>query len=246
MMFGYRAKLGIIIPAPGLVIEPELSSVIPEGVTICTTRIPLTQTTPQGLIEMLDYAREAGKLLSQARVDVLGLLCTSGTLVKGAGFDKELSTGLKEYTGIKTVVTSTSVTEALRVLQAKRIVVATPYSEEINHLEKAFLEANGFQVLAIKGMGITEPYRMGLVNPGDTYRLARTLWRSDADALFISCTGIATFSIIKELEEDIGKPVITSNQASLWHMLQAVGVHAHIPELGTVFHAPPASVERQF
>ena len=74
MIFGYRAKLGIIIPAPGLVIEPEFFSVIPRGVTICTTRIPLTRTTPEGLMEMLDHAREAGKLLSQAHVDVLGLL----------------------------------------------------------------------------------------------------------------------------------------------------------------------------
>jgi len=234
-MFGCRAKLGIIIPAPGHVIEPEFFSVIPDGVTICTTRIPLTRTTTEGLMEMLEYAREAGKLLSQARVDVLGLLCTSGSLVQGVGFDRDLSSGIKEYTGIETVATATSITKALKSLDAKKIVVATPYSDEINRLEQAFLESNGFDVLAIEGMGITDPFQMGMVDPDETCRLAQRLWGEDADALFISCTGIATFSIIRQLEEDIGKPVVTSNQASLWHMLQVVGVEAKIPDLGILF-----------
>jgi maleate isomerase len=237
-MFGYRAKLGILYPAPGFVVEPEFFSVLPEGVTVCTTRIPLAQTTPEGLVDMATHACEAGKLLAQARVDVIGFLCTSGSFVEGVGFDRRLASEIRACTGIETVTTSTSVVEAINVVMGKKLVVVTPYSQEINELEQMFLEGNGFEVLGITGLNITDPYLMGQVDPGRIYRLSRDLWTKDADALLISCTGIETFSIIETLERDLEKPVITSNQASLWHMLRIAGVRASIPKLGSLFSTP--------
>ena len=184
---------------------------------------------------MLKHACDAGKLLAQARVDVIGFLCTSGSLVKGTGFERELASQIRSCTGIDSVTTATAVVDALNALGAKKICVATPYCREVYELERAFLEGNGFEVLAINGLDITDPYLMGEVTSKEVYQLCRQVFKPDTDALFVSCTGLATFHLIRYLEEDFGKPVVTSNQASLWAMLGNAGVKASIPYLGTLF-----------
>ncbi|MDO9535789.1 MAG: aspartate/glutamate racemase family protein [Bacillota bacterium] len=234
-MFAYRAKLGIIYPAPGIIAEHEFFSVLPEGITICTTRIPLLETTSKGLSQMLEHASEAGALLAQAAVDIIAFLCTSGSLINGVGFDLELAQKISSHTGIKVITTATAVLEALNFFKAKKLLVLTPYTEEINKLEMKFLEGNGFEVLAIKGLGISDSRQMGDVDPGIIYRFCKNNYHSEADVLFISCTGIPTFSIINSLEEDIGIPVISSNQVSLWSMLKHSGVKSVIPKLGVLF-----------
>jgi maleate isomerase len=231
-MFGWRARLGIIYPAPAVVAEPEFFSVLPDSISICTTRVPLLQTTFEGLLKTLEHVLEAGRLLAQARVNIIGFLCTVGSLVKGEKFDKKLSSDIKEATGIKAVTTATSVAEALRFLKAKRIIVATPYTDDINTLEKSFLEDQGFEVLTIEGLGLSDPDAIRDVKPWEVYHLSRKIWRKNADALFVSCTGIETFSIIQALEDDFSKPVITSNQASLWYMLKTIGINICIQEKG--------------
>jgi len=232
---GFRARLGIICPAPTIMPEAEFPPVLPNGVSMCTTRIPLLEATRQGLLTTVDHAYQAAQLLVQARVDILGFLCTVGTLVLGPSFDAEFSAKMQEQTGIKTLTTAASVVAALTELRAKRIVVATPYVQELNVLERSFLEFYGIEVVAMEGMGLTDPDQIREVSPEAAYRFSRKLWRPDADALFFSCTGVPTFQIIGMLEQDIGRPVVTSNQATLWCMLKHVGVKARIPGLGLLF-----------
>jgi len=240
----FRARLGIIYPAPAIVAEREFYSVLPETITVCTTRVPLSRTTPDGLLETVEHACEAGKLLAQARVDVIGFLCTAGSLIRGAEFDQALSSKIKEVTGIETVTTAASAVEALHSISAKKVVVVTPYSQEINRLERSFLEAHGLEVLAIAGLDLTDPYQISQVTPTEIYLFSRKLWERKADALFISCTGIATFPIIDSLEEDIGKPVVTSNQASLWFMLKTARVNLTIPQRGLLLSGHPANPQK--
>ena len=56
-----------------------------------------------------------------------------------------------------------------------------------------------------------------------------------ADAYFLSCTTIRSTPIIAALERDLGKPVVTSNQAMAWHALRTGGVKDRIPGFGTLF-----------
>jgi maleate isomerase len=155
--------------------------------------------------------------------------------VRGNTFDDEFAAEMQKQTGIATVTTAASAVQALAYLGAKKVVVATPYTNDLNEIERAFLNYQGFEVITIKGMGLTDPDQIRETTAGAVYRFSRELWAPEADALFFSCTGVPTFEVIELLEKDIGSPVISSNQATLWHMLRTAGVSTPIAGLGRLF-----------
>jgi len=206
--------------------EAEFARYAPEGVSVHTTRLPLEEVTLVELIRMAERLEEASKLLADARVNIIAYGCTTGSLIKGKGYDEELEERIRKAIGIPAVTTSRAVLDALRAKGLKKIVVATPYTEEINEKEKEFLSNNGFKVCAIRGLGLVKNLEIGMQEPHVAYRLGRELMirHPEADGLFISCTNFRTLEIIPILSQEIGKPVITSNQATLWRVLKEMNI----------------------
>jgi len=232
---GWRGRIGLITPSPGSATEAELNRYRPEGVAVLTTRIPLLGISVEALDKMNRYMDEAALLLASAEVDVIAFGCTAGSLLHGPGYDREITGRLERLTGKAATTTSTGVLEALAALEVGTVAVATPYAAEINQAEKAFLEGSGFRVASIIGPELSDPKLVPQIPPGQMYRLARDADRADADALFISCTGLHVLDIIGPLESDLGKPVLTSNQATLWSALNRLNVRARIDGLGRLF-----------
>ena len=112
--------------------------------------------------------------------------------------------------------------DALKALKLSRISVATPYTEEINSLEKRFLEENGFVIQKIKGLGIRDNLKIGEQKPRTVYDLVREVDTAWNDGVFVSCTNLKTIEVISRLEEDLKKPVVSSNTATLWAMLRKI------------------------
>lgn len=108
----------------------------------------------------------------------------------------------------------------------------TPYPEETNQAEKGFLEDNGIQVQSITGVGFNRMHPYGYADRRFLYRNAKKLERAGADVFFLSCMGLATMELVEVLEEDLGVPVITSHQASLWASLRHAGIKDKLPGLG--------------
>ncbi len=233
-MYGWRARIGILIPSSNTTMEPEFNEMAPEGVSIHASRMKLVEVTEESLIKMEEYAERAAKLLVDANVDLIVYGCTTGSLVKGAGYDLELSNKLERACGRPVIATATAVLEALREVEAEKVCVATPYIEELNEKEKKFLEDNGFRVLKIKGLGIRKNVEIGKLPPSTAYRLAREVFAPDADCIFISCTNFRTIEVIELLEEDLGVPIITSNQASMWAALKRLGISQTIGGFGAL------------
>ncbi len=232
---GWRGRIGLITPAPGSSTEAELNRYRPEGVAVLTTRMPLKEISAQGLIQMTAYAEEAARLLAGADADVIVFGCTAGSLLLGPGYDREIIQKLGSVTGRKVTTTSTGVLRALEFLRVKKVAVATPYSAEVNRAEKAFLEGSGFAVTSIIGPLLSDPKLVPQIPAAEMYRLARQANSDEADAVFISCTGLHVIDIIEMLEADLGKPVITSNQVTLWACLRALEVNDRIAGLGRLF-----------
>lgn len=231
-MYGWRARIGLIIPSSNTVMEPEFNKMAPEGVSIHAARMHFREVTPESLIKMEKYAEQAIKDLADAEVDVIIYGCTSGSLIKGKGYDIELGRKIKEISGIPGVTTSTAVIEALKFFKMDKISVATPYPEDVNRKEKEFLEGNKIKVLKIKGLGFLRNIDNGRQDPSVAYRLARKVYLPEADGVFISCTNFRTIEIIEPLERDFKKPVITSNQASFWAALKKVRISEPINYYG--------------
>ena len=132
----------------------------------------------------------------------------------------------------------TGVVDALRELDAKRIVVGTPYLDEVNTVEAEFLTSKGFDVLDIQGLNQTRASEFGRVTPAYWQQFALELDRPEADAIFLSCTGTRSLEAVPAIEAAANKPVITSNQAMFWSCLRRAGIADQLEGFGQIFERP--------
>ena len=223
MGYGLRLRIGLLVPSSNTTMEPDFYGMAPEGVSVHTARMRLDEVTPDGLIRMADDAEKGTALLATAGVDVIVYGCTTGSLVGGVEWEESLVMGIHENTGVRAVSTSGAVVEALRALSARRVGVATPYTDVLNRLETEFLEDHGFQVAAIEGLGLVNNLEIGRVERGVIEGLVEAV-AGEADTIFVSCTNLPALNLIDGLERRHGRPVVTSNQASLWAALRDSGV----------------------
>src|SRR5262249_40616107 len=178
--------------------------------------------------------RGAGaRLHPDARPATICYACTSGSIVIGPERVKaEIKRGAPN--SLPTTLVS-GVVAALRAVGAKRLAVATPYIDEINESERKFLVDEGFDVVAMSGLQVVDGEAMGRISPDYLRDFALSLDRPDADAIFVSCSALRTIDVLQEIEDHAQKPVISSNQAMMWHCLRLAGVKDALPKLGRLF-----------
>ncbi len=230
-------RIGLLIPPPNVVMETECRKIFPPSVTIHATRISRStdHVTVDSLLEMGRNTEEAARLLAMTRPDVMIFGCTSGSFIMGVGWDREIRERIARVTPIPAITTSTAVLEGLRALGLKKISLLAPYTEDITLREKKFLEGNGFQVLGIRGLGISASLEIAEFPIAQIHRLALETNDPQGDGLFISCTNFPTIEIIERLEKELGKPVLTSNQASAWAAWKILGRREPIKGFGELF-----------
>ena len=233
-MHGWRTRLGLVVPSSNTTNEPEFSTRLPDGVSLHTARMRLENAEAESLRGMADEIDRCVELLATADVDVLAYGCTTGSLVNGPGYDEEIETRLTDAAGVPAVATAASIKRAFDALGLESLAITTPYVESLNEREEEFLESAGYDVVGIDGLEIEPNVEIGAQRPETAYQRAKAADSSAADGVFISCTNYRTFDIIERLEADIGKPVVTSNQATLWDALRTVDVDAEVG-LGTLF-----------
>lgn len=235
--YGWRARVGLIVPSVNVVMEPELARMAPEGVSIHVTRLLLQgKASRESYVAMAEATSRAATELSTAEPDVMAYGCTSGAIIEG---DEAVIRRIKEIVGdIPVITTAGAVVDALKALGMKRIAVATPYLQAVNEEEKEYLERRGFDVSRILGLEMghsdTERKLIGRQPPGIAYRIAREAYTPDVDGIFISCTNFATLPIIEQLETELGKPVVTSNQATFWALLRQAGLKDKLEGVGSL------------
>ena len=233
-MYGWRAKIGRISPSPETVGCEEWRRAMPEGVCLVETRTLLHQVTVEDLIEAAKQIERAALELASAEVDVILQAGTAIVFCRGVGQDEDVRMRITAATGIRATTSFNAVVDAMRVLGINRPAVATSYLPDIDARLEAALRESGFAVAAIHGMGLKRSIDMGKVMPAETERFARDVARSTsgADGMLISCGNLRTFEAIEALENAIGLPVVTSNQAGLWQSLRMAGVDDRLPGLG--------------
>jgi len=231
--YGWRAKIGLLVVSTDLVCEPAFNKTVPPGVSIHAARMTLREATPQALLEMTTHIERAAKDVGSAKVDLIVFGCTSGSFLKGIKtWNEEITRRIEEAAKIPAVTTTTAVVEALEKLGIERVAVATPYIDAINMQGRKYLENKGFKVVNIKGMQLTNPQRYQSIPPLEVYKFATTADTPEADGIFISCTAFRALEIAGRLEKEKGKPVVTSNSASIWYALRKVGIDDKIEGYG--------------
>lgn len=238
----HRAKLGFILMSTDLAAESDFSAMAPEGVAVHMTRLKTDDyTTNETLARHIDHmADAASRIQPDCKPDVVSYSCTSGSIVIGE--DRVMEEIRRGAPWAKPMCLVTGVVDALRELSAKKIVVGTPYLDEINTAEAEFLISRGFDVLDIQGLNLETGIEFGCVTPAYWKAFAQEIDQPDADAIFLSCGGIRSLEVAEEIEQLTGKPVVTSNQAQFWSCLRRAGIKDTLTGFGRIFSMPGASI----
>jgi maleate isomerase len=235
-----RAMIGLITLATDPVIEDEMRRYLPvPGVGIFANRIPMaTRVDLSTLGAMADGLADAARLiLPNDDLDVVAYGCTSGSMTIGPDRVAELVRQAKP--GAKVTNPITAGLTGLKTLGAKRLAVITPYIDEVNAPLAEFIEGQGFEIVARASFKQETDPEICRVSPASIREAALQVGAApEADALFISCTGMRASGIIGKLEDDLGKPVVASNQALSWHALRLAGLDDRIEGFGRLLTLP--------
>jgi len=232
-----RRRIGVMIPSTNTTCEADFNLVAPRDVTIHGQRLWMTNDVngDDAYARMNSDIETGARYLATAKVDVIAYGCTTGSFYKGPGWDREMLALIEREAGVPAVATTPSVVEALRALGARRLSVATPYPDWNNQRLRAYLEAQGFEVLNVDGEPTAAKSGNQGINdqpPESVVEFAAGACRPEADALLCSCTAWRAVEAVDALEQRTGKPVVTSNQATFWAALRAIGLTQPIRGFG--------------
>ena len=239
-MFGWRARIGVIVSPPNTVVEGEFVQMAPEGVSVHAARLG----RPEGLAGQLgadvvlrtnDDLPRAAKSLNELRLNVVVFAHTAGSMVQGPEYDAQLLTMMETTVGCPAVTPASAVVAALTGAGVKRLALLTPYPEQMTLMEQEFLETTvpGLKVVSHRSLSVASGLAIGDLEPAVAYREARNIDTGQADALFLSGTNWRTVDMIEKMESDLGIPVFTANQVTMWATLGKLRIPAE-PGFGSI------------
>lgn len=238
-------RIGLIIPSLNVIVEDDFRRALPADVGLHVGRVRLGKTrgrvTQAALLEAGRDAIEQSTLLADAGMDAIAFNCTGASLSDGPEGARRLRDQIAAATDTRATTTILSVVRALRAAGLRRIVHLCPFTPEFGADEATFLRAEGFDIVASCGLNFTDARLAARLSPREISDVAAALDRPDADGLFLACANVRAMEATAELQQRIGKPVVTSNQAVMWDVLDMIG---HTAAASLVARAPQASAGR--
>lgn len=235
-MIGWRARLGFLVPPGNPTVETEMIALAPTGVSLHFNRM-VARGLPGSLDGqsernrmMIDNIGTTVEMLALVKPDVIVLAHTATSYHLGREREAQLLARLEQSSGTRIVSAFGSVLRALERLGVAKVALGAPYSRETTLQGKAHLEAHGLAVVNFTNLqGVSNIYDETAER---AYRLAREVDCAEADAVFLTGTGMPTLPDLEALEQDLGKPVISSASAMMWHALRLCGARQPIPGYG--------------
>jgi maleate cis-trans isomerase len=233
-----RARIGFIIPSSNRMVEPQMQRLMPHGVVPHFTRIGMTGRHQAPLGELLPRILDAAALLADSKCDVTVLQCTGTSMSGGVDEEKRIIRQIEKTTGRPAVSAASSLTAAFAALGAHRLVFISETQQDDHDRKLAFLREAGYDIVADKAVGLAGTDEYCIMPPQLWIDTALELRRDAVDAYFISCANISAIDAIATLETELGRPVVTSNQAALWRSLRVAGIADRLPGIGQLLTLP--------
>ncbi|EQD82317.1 maleate cis-trans isomerase [Saccharopolyspora erythraea D] len=237
---------------PGYSAEDDYPTL--EGLLGGGVRLPLVHTLMREdahrVDALLDVGSEdvlsegAGKLLEHEVQSVIWA-CTSGSFVFGWDGAREQVEKLQAVTGLPTSSTSFAFVHAAARLGLQRVAVAATYPADVAERFVEFLQVAGIEVVRLSSRGIITAAEVGTLGREQVLDFAAANDDERAQALLMPDTALHSVAWLDELEQRLGKPVLTANQVSAWEGLRLAGDRAAREGLGTLFRQAPAQAEEQ-
>jgi maleate isomerase len=215
-------RIGVIALATDFNIESDLRLMYPPDVQFFTSRVkntnPLTIENLRTMAPGISTA--ADTILPGTELDAIIYACTSGTIAIGVERIEELIHRVRPGVAVTNPVVAAL--SAFQQFKAKRISILTPYTDAVNQDIAYFFTSQGYEILSIAGFGFEDDTAMTYITPQDIADAAIACCDSDAELLFISCTALRASCMLEDIEQHLGIPVVSSNQALAWHSLKLV------------------------
>ena len=224
---GISTRIGVLIPENNTTVERELPLWLPAGMDIELLRIPRGKglLTTEALPAYKHKALELARTFNRENIGVVAYSCTAAGFILGPAGDRELTQQLRETTGKPVATIASSMISALTALRVGRIAVVTPYSDRVNEQLKSFISEAGIEVSRFDSMYAKDVDALGRITSEEVAEMARKTMGDECEAMFIACAQLPTFGLLEELQEEFGRPVLSSIQ-SLAAQVQALASRA--------------------
>jgi len=233
-MYGWRARIGHVAPSRGDTLVYEFYKIFSEGFMILNTTGTVRQLVDGDFENQLERIEEAVQDLVENQCD--SIIFSGSPLFTRLPFgsDRQLGQKLSDKFGVPVAAGLTAEMEALKAMNCKKLVVGTPYPEELNDRLKRHLEASGLEVLQIAGYGVRKNADLTDLPVHASYKIAKRLYAKagDADGVFIACPRWPTLPDVELLEQEIKKPVVTSSLACIWYAMKLIDVKENVRGFG--------------
>lgn len=241
---GKARRLGLLLPSSNTTQEPEFARMLPADVTLHVARLPLRTVEADFTTRIVEDIETESRKLADADVDAIVLAATAPSSRRGLGYDQELIHRITAASGKPATTASTALIHALAALQVRRLVIAAPWGVDVNRIVAAFIEDSGFQVLAHQALGRVSNLEIGRLDEQTAFELGRAVDRPEAQAVMLACGNWRTLGVVDRLEGALGKPVLTTNQVSLWAVLLLAHYTEALPGCGRLLrlHLQSATV----
>ena len=227
-------SIGLIIPSANRLTEPQFHAYLPSGVEAYVTRLRMAGKHRKPLEVLKPELIQAAEALSDIKPSVIVFHCTANSMESGLAHEKAIVDIIEQASGCPTITTAQALTQAFDRVGIKKLVLISPYVQATNQLEVNYLSETGYTVLHEKGLAL-DSHAYSTVTPEEWKKVVKENLRADADGYFLSCTNTRMIEAINDLERDLGKPVINSNQATIWACLKKMGIEHSDNRLGRLF-----------
>ncbi len=222
------AKIGVLVPYTNTNLEPDMEMLRPPNTTVHFQRMggydvdEIPGSEQMAGLGASDISHDL-RMIAGVRPDIVLYGCTSATLTHGPAFDADLARQIKAQSGAQSLTAAGSLIAGIKALGATRVGFSSPYVGEINTQAVEFLSQNGIETVRCADIGRElGNYGQGELTPDEVFDLACQAAHPDAQAIVLSCTDMRAVEVIDRLEAHLGKPVVTSNQAMVFCMIQVL------------------------
>jgi len=239
---GWRGTVGLIVPTlftthP----EHEFRYLFPEGVGLICQRVLLDYPNlplAEALHAMHDSLPNAAYILKASGADIISFGCTSSSFLKGREYELHLAAQIEEASDLPAITVAAAVADAIRFLRAKKVLLISPYTTDVNKQLENYLRDD--QKIGLHFVYEVVSHDKSLT-PWQQYRVVLDACRASppgADAIFFSCGATRLVEVIPQLEEETGVPVLSTNLCNVWKCLQTLGIRASVQGKGKLLEIP--------
>lgn len=230
-------KIGQIVPSSNVTMETEIPAIFrsrealfQERFTFHSARMRMKKVTKEELEAMDAMSLKCAEELSDARMDVMGYACLVAIMSMGRGYhcvsEKNLyQTTLDNGAPAPIVTSAGALVSGLKVLEAKRVAIITPYMRPLTDMVVDYISDQGFEVSGSVALEIPDNLEVAAQNPMNLLEIYKQLDLTHVDVLVASaCVQMPSLAAIDALEQKIGIPVTSAAVCTAFEMMRALGI----------------------